>query len=93
MLGEEPLFDEFRVDWPVCADYYSGPVAKILGGQIEDSLLGGGVLIRHASVRRSVIRRQVLIVLKHWFTQAPVDVNDYLDNQNRSHQNNQNDCA
>lgn len=61
MLGEEPLFNEFRVDWPVCADYYSGPVAKILGGQIEDSLLGGGVLIRHASVCRSVIRRQVLI--------------------------------
>jgi glucose-1-phosphate adenylyltransferase len=52
LLGEEPRFDEFRVDWPVCADYYTGPVAKILGGQIEDSLLGGGVLIRHASIRR-----------------------------------------
>ena len=61
LLGEEPRFDEFRVDWPVCADYYTGPVAKILGGRIEDSLLGGGVLIRHAAIRRSIIRRQVFI--------------------------------
>jgi glucose-1-phosphate adenylyltransferase len=61
LLGETPRFDEFRVDWPVCADYYTGPVAKVLGGQIEDSLLGGGVLIRGASLRRSIIRRQVLI--------------------------------
>jgi len=61
LLGETPRFDEFRVDWPVCADYYTGPVAKILGGRIEDSLLGGGVLIRGATLRRSIVRRQVLI--------------------------------
>lgn len=61
MLGEHPRFDEFQLNWPVSVDYYTGPVTKILGGTIDDCLIASGVLIRHATVRRSIIRRHVLI--------------------------------
>ncbi len=61
LLGERPRFDEFQLNWPVSVDYYIGPVAKILDGTIQDSLIGGGVLVRHAAIRHSIIRRHVLV--------------------------------
>ena len=40
---------------------YQGPSARILSGHIENTALGPGSLIRGASVRNSILRREVIV--------------------------------
>ncbi len=61
LLGETPCFDEFNVAWPIHSGHYSGPVAKILGGEVENSLIGEGSLLKRARVRNSILRREVFL--------------------------------
>ena len=58
-LGLTPRFDAFNAQWPIYSSNYQGPVAEIIDGVIKNSFIGGGTLITGASVRNSVIRREV----------------------------------
>jgi len=62
VLGAEPSFDAFNPQWPIYSSNYQGPVAKILGGQLENSLIGAAALIENGtSIKNSIIRREAVI--------------------------------
>jgi len=62
VLGAEPIFDMFNPHWPVYSSSYQGPVARVLGGEVRNSLLGSATVI-HDKVRisNSIIRRETVI--------------------------------
>jgi glucose-1-phosphate adenylyltransferase len=61
LLGEKPRFDLHNDEWPIFAGRFNGPSARILGRQVEDSILSEGVVVNDAFVRHSVIGRGVVI--------------------------------
>lgn len=62
VLGEQPTFDAFNPQWPIYSSNYQGPVAKILGGQIENSLFGAASLVsKNSKIKDSIIRREAVI--------------------------------
>ena len=62
VLGAEPVFDVFNPEWPIYSSSYQGPVARVLGGQIENTLLGAATMIhKGARIRNSIIRREAVI--------------------------------
>ncbi len=61
VLGLEPRFDLFNPRWPVFSSNYQGPVARVVGSEIDNSLLGAATLIQHAHVRNSIVRREAVI--------------------------------
>ncbi|MFA7096349.1 MAG: glucose-1-phosphate adenylyltransferase [Gammaproteobacteria bacterium] len=61
MLGLRPRLDAFNTQWPIYSSNYHGPIAKIVSGMVENSVLGGGTLVNGATVRNSTIRHEVLL--------------------------------
>jgi len=59
LLGTEAKFETFNAQWPIYSSNYQGPVAKIIRGEIENSSLGAGTVVNRATVRNSIIRREV----------------------------------
>jgi glucose-1-phosphate adenylyltransferase len=61
MLGESPPFDLNNAMWPIHPSSYEGPSAKILRGDIRNSIIAEGSAIHKAKIRNSVIRSGVII--------------------------------
>jgi glucose-1-phosphate adenylyltransferase len=62
VLGAQPTFDMFNPEWPIYSSGYQGPVAKVLGGQLRNSLLGAATVIHEgARISNSIIRRETVI--------------------------------
>ncbi|MCG6874302.1 MAG: glucose-1-phosphate adenylyltransferase [Betaproteobacteria bacterium] len=61
LLGTEPRFDAFNPYWPIQSGSYVGPVARILGGTIDNSMIASGSRIESAVVRNTVLRYDVRI--------------------------------
>jgi len=61
LLGDTPRLDLDNAAWPILASPYHGPAARILGGEIENAQLGEGSLVRHATVRNSILGRGVQV--------------------------------
>lgn len=62
VLGAEPAFDMFNPEWPIYSSGYQGPVARVLGGEIDNSLLGAATMIhKGAKITNSIIRREAVI--------------------------------
>lgn len=61
LLGETPRMDLNNDDWPIMAGRYNGPPARVLGRQVEDSILSEGAVVKNAFVRHSVIGRGVVV--------------------------------
>ena len=61
VLGGEPNFNLFNPQWLIRSSGYQGPPAKIVDGTIRNSMLGAGTLIKGASVRNSILRREILL--------------------------------
>ena len=61
MLGEQPVFDLHNKKWPIHPAGYEGPAARFLGGEIRNSIISEGVIVRNARIVNSIIRRDVLI--------------------------------
>lgn len=61
MLGEEPAFEIYNEQWPIRPSVNELPAVKILGGEIVNSIIAEGTIIKHAKVINSVIRRGVII--------------------------------
>ena len=60
-LGAEPRLDLFNPQWPVYSSNYQGPVARVIGGEIDNCLLGAATEIHNARLRNSIIRREAVI--------------------------------
>ena len=61
MLGDKPLFDINNDQWPVRASRNDLPATKILGGEIINSIIAEGTVIKRARIINSVVRRGVYI--------------------------------
>jgi glucose-1-phosphate adenylyltransferase len=62
VLGATPRFDIFNPQWPIFSSNYQGPVARVLGGEIENSLLGAATLVHKGGrVKNSIIRREAVL--------------------------------
>jgi glucose-1-phosphate adenylyltransferase len=61
VLGLEPRFNVFNPRWPIYSSHYLGPVAKIICGEIENSLLAGGTVVNGARVKHSILRSEVVL--------------------------------
>jgi len=70
-LGLEPRFNLFNPRWFINSSNYQGPSAKIVTGEIENSVLSAGTVIKGARVRNSVIRREVVL-------EADVEIDDCI---------------
>jgi len=60
-MGEQPRFKLFNPQWVINASNYQGPSARILSGQLENSMISAGSLVRGASIRNSILRREVIV--------------------------------
>lgn len=61
MLGETPLFELDNSLWPIHPSGYEGPSAKIVKGDIRNSIIAEGTVIRDAAISNSVIRSGVIV--------------------------------
>lgn len=61
MLGEKPKFELDNEFWPIHPSGYEGPAAKILRGDIRNSVIAEGTVIHKARIRNSVVRSGVVI--------------------------------
>jgi len=61
MLRDLPLFDLHNRSWPIHPSSHEHPATKILGGNIQCSLIAEGTIIHNAKIRNSVIRSDVVI--------------------------------
>jgi glucose-1-phosphate adenylyltransferase len=61
VLGITPRFDVFNNRWPIYSSTYQGPVAKFIHAQIDNSIISAGCLVNGATVRNSILRREVVL--------------------------------
>jgi len=62
VLGAEPVFDAFNPEWPIYSSNYQGPVARVLGGRIVNTLLGAATVVHdNCEIQNSIIRREAVI--------------------------------
>ncbi len=61
ILGRFPRFEVENGAWPIHPSRYEGPSARILRGDIRNSMLAEGVFIQKARVVNSIIRSGVTI--------------------------------
>lgn len=61
VLGLTPRFNIFNSKWRIFSSGYQGPTSKIIGGNIHNSVIGAGSVIKGGSIRNSIIRREVII--------------------------------
>ncbi len=61
LLGESPALDLDNPRWPILAPPFAGPAARVITGEVEDSSLGEGTVIRGGTARRSIFGRGVMV--------------------------------
>jgi glucose-1-phosphate adenylyltransferase len=61
LLGKTPPFDLDNPRWPIFARSVEAPPARVISGEIADSLFGEGCLVDGARVTRSILGRGVRI--------------------------------
>lgn len=61
LLGLTPRFDTFNAQWPIISTNYQGPSAKFQNAHIDNSVVRAGCLIHGATVRNSILRREVVL--------------------------------
>ncbi len=61
LLGPTPKLDLDNPRWPILASPFEGPSARVIKGEVEDSLLGEGTVLRGGTVRHSILGQGVLI--------------------------------
>jgi glucose-1-phosphate adenylyltransferase len=62
VLGAEPRFDLFNPAWPIFSSNYQGPVTRILGGELRNSLFGAASVIHEGCrIHNSIVRREAVV--------------------------------
>lgn len=61
LLGKSPSFELANSLWPIHPSSYEGPPAKILRGDIENSMIAQGTIIHEARILNSIICSGVLV--------------------------------
>ena len=61
LLGLTPRFDVFNPQWRIFSSNYQGPVARLINAQVENGVIAAGSLVHQASIRNTIIRREVIV--------------------------------
>lgn len=61
VLGMQPRFDVFNARWPIYSSNYQGPVARFTDSHVDRCIISAGCLINGATVRNSILRREVVM--------------------------------
>lgn len=61
LLGLTPRFDAFNAQWPIISTNYQGPASKFQDARLDNSIIRAGCLIHGATVRNSILRREVVL--------------------------------
>jgi glucose-1-phosphate adenylyltransferase len=61
LLGQTPTLDLNNPRWPILASTFAGPSARVIGGVVEDSVLGEGTIVRGGAIRQSILGQGVMI--------------------------------
>ncbi len=61
VLGEHQRFNLFNPQWFINSSNYQGPSPRILGGDIVDSVIGAGSLVKGGRISHSILRREVIV--------------------------------
>jgi glucose-1-phosphate adenylyltransferase len=61
VIGLEPRFNVFNPRWPIYSASYQGPAAKVISGEIVNSIIAGGTTVNGARMRDSILRREVML--------------------------------
>lgn len=62
VLGAHPAFDVFNPQWPIFSSNYQGPVARVLGGSMENCLLGAASIVKKgARLSNTILRREAVV--------------------------------
>jgi glucose-1-phosphate adenylyltransferase len=61
MLGKEPLFEMQNDQWSIKPSRNDLPAARILGGNISNSIISEGTIIKNAKIVNSFIRKGTII--------------------------------
>jgi glucose-1-phosphate adenylyltransferase len=61
LLGESPRFDLDNRRWPIQAGAHPGPPTRFIGGDVDNSLIAEGSLIKRATIRNSILGRNVWV--------------------------------
>ncbi len=61
LLGLTPRFDTFNAQWPIISTNYQGPATKYQNAHLDNSVVRAGCLINGATVRNSILRREVVL--------------------------------
>ncbi|TFH12255.1 MAG: glucose-1-phosphate adenylyltransferase [Nitrosomonadales bacterium] len=61
VLGGKPKFNLYNPQWFINSSNYQGPSSRILSGDIHDSVIGAGSLVKCARIRNSILRREVVL--------------------------------
>src|SRR4030042_5764231 len=61
LLGREPCFDAFNPQWPIYSSHYQGPTARVIRGELDNVLLGAATIVSGATIRNSLLRREVVV--------------------------------
>jgi len=61
LLSATPPFDAHNSLWPIHPSGYEGPSTKILNGDIRNSLIAEGAIIKKAKIRNSIIHSGAVI--------------------------------
>jgi glucose-1-phosphate adenylyltransferase len=61
LLAWPPRFDVFNPQWRIFSSNYQGPVARLISAKVDNSVIAAGSLVQGASIRNSIIRREVII--------------------------------
>jgi glucose-1-phosphate adenylyltransferase len=71
LLGPEPRLDLANHLWPIMGAPYPGPPARVVRGEVTDSLVGEGSVIADGRVTRSILGRGVHV-------EADVEIEDSI---------------
>ncbi|MCF8178433.1 MAG: glucose-1-phosphate adenylyltransferase [Sulfuritalea sp.] len=61
VLGAEASFNLFNPQWFIRSSNYQGPSPRIASGEMINSVVGAGSLIKGARIRNSILRREIII--------------------------------
>jgi len=61
LLGPAPALDLDNPRWPILASPFAGPSARVVGGQVEDAVLGEGTVINGGTVQHSILGQGVVV--------------------------------
>lgn len=61
VLGAEARFNLFNPQWFIRSSNYQGPSPRIASGEILNSVIGAGSLIKGARIRNSILRREIIV--------------------------------